>query len=361
VIANGVRIRPRVLALITTHQCTAACDHCCFACSPKITNRIPATRLRALIDEARVVKSLEQIAFSGGECFLLGDELDALIATAKAYGYQTSCITNGYWAVNRKAARVRMRQAAASGLTAIGLSTGQMHAGFVPVERIVHGAVAAFDAGLQVSIRIEHFRGTTFDWRWIVKHPEIMELSDKDRFRVFRSNWIPHADGRGQATLRHDASLGRFRKDRISGCEEILDVVSVTPALSLIACCGYPMESIPDLVLGSVEDRTLAEVLDGTPVDFLKVLIHVKGPEFMLKFVKRFVPEYRLPTHYVGICQTCLHMHRDPIAMRVLREHAHELEAEVWPEFRELQAARPPRPRPRAARQSRLVRVRAGR
>ena len=97
------------------------------------------------------------------------------------------------------------------------------------------------------------------------------------------------------------------------------------------------MESIPDLVLGSVEDRTLAEVLDGTPVDFLKVLIHVKGPEFMLKFVKRFVPEYRLPTHYVSICQTCLHMHRDPIAMRVLREHAHELEAEVWPEFRELQ------------------------
>jgi pyruvate-formate lyase-activating enzyme len=333
VIHTGVPINPRVLALITTHQCTAACDHCCFACTPKVTARIPRERLRSLIDEAAAVKSLKAIAFSGGECFLLGNELNELIASAVGHGYKTSCITNGYWAVNRKAARERMRSAAESGLQTIGFSTGQMHERFVPVERIVHGASAAFDLGLKVGITVEDFRGTTFDSRRLTQHVDIVRRRGK-RLSVTRRSWIPNAEDEGQAVLRHDAHRGRFRKNRISGCSQILDVISVTPSLNLIACCGYTMESIPDLVLGSVADRTLAEVLEGAPADLLKILIHVKGPEFMLQFVKRFVPDYKLPRSYVHQCQTCLHMHRDAVAMTVLREHAHELETEVMAEFR---------------------------
>jgi hypothetical protein len=325
-------VRPRALSLITTHQCTAACDHCCFACSPRVTKRIPPDRLRSLIDEARDVPSLKTVSFVGGECFLLGEELDDLMRAASGYGYQVACVTNGYWAVNRKAAVKRMERSAGAGLRTINLSTGEMHAKYVPPERIIHGAVAAYDLGMVVFITIERFVGTTFDWRAITHHPEIAQRRGQRLGISFRT-WIPNAEGKGDAVLRHGASESRFRKDRMGGCAEILQTITVTPDLVLVACSGYPLESIPDLHLGSVANRMIADVLESAPYDFLKILIHAAGPEFMLTLVKELVPEYDLPRQYAHPCQTCLHMHRDPVAMAVLREHADKLEPAVIAEL----------------------------
>jgi hypothetical protein len=259
---------------------------------------------------------------------LLGDELDELIGQATINGHATSCTTNGYWAVNEKAARERMQTAASAGLKLISLSTGEMHAKYVPVERIVNAAVAAADIGMEVAITIEGFLGTSFDWRAITEHPEI-KARRPDRLRISKRSWIPNAEGKGRAKLRHSSSRGRFRKSHISGCASILNMVSVNPDQMLIACCGYPMDSIPDLHLGSVAERTIAEVLEHSEDDLLKRMIHVLGPERLLLFVKRFVPDYKLPTNYAHQCQTCLHLHRDVVAMAVLREHLYELAGEL--------------------------------
>ena len=239
------------------------------------------------------------------------------------------CSTNGYWGVNRKAAVERIGRLKSAGLGAISFSTGQMHARFVPPERIVNAAVAAFDAGVkEVSVSIEDFEETTFDWRTITENPEIAERRKKGLV-VFMRSWIENAAGTGTATLRHRARQGRFRRDVISGCGTMLDTITVTPDLKLVSCCGYPIESVTDLHLGSVAERTLKEILDAAEDDLIKLWIHVAGPERMLMFVKKYLPNYRLPRHYVDICQTCVHMHRDPAVMQVLREHLHEVADDV--------------------------------
>lgn len=291
--------------------------------------RIPSERLRSLIVEAGALPSIRAVCFTGGECFTLGAELDALIALTAERGYEPRCVSNGYWAVTPTAAADRMGRARAAGLRTIHLSTGQMHAAFVPVERIVNAAVAAFDAGIRTSISIEEFKGTSFDWRAIVEHPEIVARSTDPRLDIFLRDWIPHAEGRGEATLAHTRKRSRFRAERKTGCDSILDILTVRPNLELSACCGYPIESMPELSLGSLANRTIAEVVAAADDDLIKFWLHVAGPERMLEFVKRYEPSYQLPTQYAHKCQSCVHLHRDPVAMRVLTERANEVAAEI--------------------------------
>jgi pyruvate-formate lyase-activating enzyme len=315
-----VYARPRILSLITTHRCTAACDHCCFGCSPKVTKAIPVARLHTLIDEAAELPSFEMVGFTGGECFLLGKHLDALVARATGHGLRTRVVTNGYWAVNPAAAQRRIETLRDAGLGEVHLSTGMFHQRFVPVERVLHAARASAEAGLFTSVWVEVCEGTTFDAAFV--REALDDLVRERRVLVGSQPWIANAEGRGEARLEHDPSLSRFLDGNKSGCPTILDVLSVTPDQTLIACCGYTMEAIPDLHLGSVADRTIGEVLANAPNELLKYWIHVEGPERILEFVRRFEPDYRLPVESPAMCQTCLHLHRDPVARRVLAEHA---------------------------------------
>lgn len=321
-------ISPRTLALITTHQCTAACDHCCFACTPRVTKRIPPQRLAELIDEAVEIPSLREIGFTGGECFLLGKELVERIAQVKALGKRAVCVTNGYWAVNRKAAQRVVDDVASAGLARMTISTGEMHSVYVPLERVINGAIAACDAGIDIEISLEDFRKTTFDWRAVCEHPEILRREKRSNFWIAARRWIPNAEGKGQADVRHHARYDRFRHRRPSRCTTVMDVLAVNPSLKLVACCGYPLESLEDLHLGSVADKTITQVLADAPTDPLKLWLHAMGPERMLLFAKRYLPDYPLPQS-PQICLTCVHLFRDPEVLRVLREHFHEVEEEV--------------------------------
>lgn len=319
--------RPRILSLITTHRCTAACDHCCFGCSPKATKAIPVARLHSLIDEAAAIPSFEMVGFTGGECFLLGKHLDALVARAHGYGLRTRVVSNGYWAVNPLAAQRRVASIREAGLDEAHFSTGMFHARFVPVERVLHAVRACAAAGLFTTLWIEECEGSTFDGGAV--REALADLVRERRIVIGAQPWIENAEGAGVARLEHDPSLSRFLEGNKSGCPSILDVLSVTPDQTLIACCGFTMESIPDLHLGSVADRTLGDVLANAPNELLKYWIHVEGPERILEFVRRFEPSYRLPAESPSMCQTCLHLHRDAVAQRVLREHADDIPAEA--------------------------------
>jgi Radical SAM superfamily len=321
-----VYARPRILSLVTTHRCTAACDHCCFGCSPKVAKAIPVPRLHELIDEAAAIPSFEMVGFTGGECFLLGKHLDALVARASGHGLRTRVVTNGYWAISPDAALRRVERLRTAGLNEVHLSTGMFHQRFVAVERVLFAARAAAEAGLWTTVWVEECKGATFDAAFV--REALDDLVRERRAYVGTQPWIENAEGIGEARLEHDPSRSRFLDENKTGCPSILDVLSVTPDQHLVACCGYTMESIPELHLGSVADRSIADVLGNAANELLKYWIHVEGPERILEFVRRYEPGYRLPAESPSMCQTCLHLHRDPVAKRVLAEHAGDIPAE---------------------------------
>lgn len=318
--------RPHTLSLITTHQCTAACEHCCFHCTPKIKKAIPSTRLHALIDEARGVPSIRIVVFTGGECFLLRHELDRLISRASGYGFSTRCVTNCYWASSEKVAELRISELIHAGLKELNLSTGTFHSKYVPVARVVYAARASVRAGIVTLINVEVFPGDEFNVAEITCDSELAAYLRNGRLVLQRNVWIENG---GKTQLPVSRTFSRFDDLRISGCKTVLGVVSVTPDQKLMACCGLHMEKIEELQLGSVAHQTLADALAGAPDDLLKIWIHVAGPERVLNFVKLHQPDYALPLDSPHPCETCLHLYRDPIANDVIRNHYKEIETPI--------------------------------
>src|SRR5437899_7114277 len=74
---------PTHLTILPTYRCTAACAQCCFESNPHVQGRIPIERILDYIDQAAGdFPSLRLVVFSGGECFLLRQDLDAAIERA---------------------------------------------------------------------------------------------------------------------------------------------------------------------------------------------------------------------------------------------------------------------------------------
>jgi len=326
--------RPRHLSILTTRRCTAACDHCCVGASPRATQAIPVERIHGLIDEAQRVPSIELIGFTGGECFLLGRSLDELVGHATSKGFRTRAITNGYWAVNAPAAHGRVASLRENGLCEMMLSTGSFHEKFVPMSRVLTAARAAADVGITTRVSVETCDQSTFDEARLLE--ELADLIAACRVFIGRDPWTPDPGGRGTAELTHERTLAEQPMRADTRCEQILNVVSVTPSQELVACCGQPQEELPRLRLGSVAERTLDDVLESTPPELLKMWLHVAGPMSIARFVRRYLPEFELPRS-ATICEACVALQRDERAMRVVAEHAAEVVHSVAAEFTKLQ------------------------
>lgn len=319
-------IRPHTLCLITTHQCTAACDDCCFSCAPHVTRRIPTERLASLIDEASELSSIRRIVFTGGECFLLGDELDSLIARARGHGLGTGCVTNGYWAVSRPIAERRISRLVQAGLEEIRFSTGSFHSRYVPVERVGIGACASARAGLKTRISVENLNQQEFDVSSLVREPEMERFISRRQIKINHGVWVPDGAPGGPAQGSDHSPFARIRK---RGCSTILQSLAVTPDETLAACCGLPLEKIPALHLGSIQNVALGKRIAEAPDDFLKIWIRVEGPERILEFVKRHASDYQLPLTAAHPCETCLHLYQDETARQIIRDCYKEVERRI--------------------------------
>jgi Radical SAM superfamily len=317
---------PLALALVTTRRCTAACDHCCFGCSPRAQDAIPIPRLHALIDEAVRVPSIRQIGFTGGECFLLRRHLVDLVARAHRHGFATRAISNGYWAVGEAAARDRLLPLRAAGLDQLMLSTGSFHQRFVPVERVEIAARTAALLGIGTRIAVEACDQSTFDAAGL--RASLAELVHDGRVSIGEEPWIPDAGGRGTTELSHATASPEQAARALGPCTQVLNVLTVTPRMELTACCGFPNEELPQLAIGSVAERPLDVVLRESRTMLLPMWLRCDGPSGIAEFVARHDADYHVP-RFASICHACVSIQRDPRVNAVIVRHAAEIVAHV--------------------------------
>ncbi len=326
--------RPRTLSVVTTLQCTAACDHCCFSCTPKMTKRIPRERITQSIDDVATIPSMRHVVFTGGECFLLGNELLEHIAHAASFGFLVRCVSNGYWAVNEKGARQRLEPLVAAGLRSLVVSTGGMHARFVPIDRVRMATRVAAELGCSVTVTLETFVGSDIDRGTLMQDAAFAAMVDAGKIVIDESPWVPETGGNGTAELSHLQAELRFRDESAATrCGSILDTISITPNMNVNACCGFPMEHFEELRLGSLDDGGLLEVINASADDFLRVWIHVDGPERILRFVQRHDPGFELPLDAAHICSSCAYLLGSKRAMEIIGRHYHEIEDRVVDEY----------------------------
>lgn len=319
-------VQPFTLTLLPTYRCSAACRECCFESNPRIRHRVPQERLLQYIADAAALGSVRQICISGGEPFVLGSDLDQLVAKASALGLLTRVVTNGYWATSSDVARARLRRLLGAGLTEINFSTGDDHAEWVPVERVVHGLAVAFEAGLGVALMIEQRAARRVDLdavrRAAAAVPAVLQALDAGRIHVVQSPWMPF---RGEHVRQNDdAYANKANVNRRAPCRSIFTTLVVTPEERLGMCCGLTREGIPDLHAGSLRDSSMDALVARSANDFLKMWLFVEGPERILAWAAAKNPNIAWEGMYAHNCDACRRLYTDPVVVETIAAHYEE-------------------------------------
>ncbi len=335
---SGGRFDPRVhgpshLTILPTYRCTAACAQCCFESDPHVQGRIPIERILDYIDQAaRDFPTLKLVVFSGGECFLLREDLDTAIARAASRGLATRCVTNGYWATSKRAARLRVAPLYEAGLSELNFSTGDDHQKFVPFERIVFGATTAAEFGIRTLIVVEGRKEARFTTREALSNPALAEFFQSNAARggleLLNNIWIPFQD-EAPITQADEIYRTRERLERFQGCDNVLENMVITPHERLASCCGLTFEHIPEMKLGDARTRSLRELYDGQLEDFIKIWLRVEGPEKIFHFATQKDPGLAFPDGATHPCQTCAGLFLNPRIREVLRANYLEKVPEV--------------------------------
>ena len=173
-------IHPSIVTILGSYRCTAECKHCCFNSNPRIKERLSLDEILAFIESAAKYRQLQMVVFSGGECFLLGDDLNAAIRFSKSKGLRTRCVTNGYWAKSLDGGRDRLKQLKEDGLDEVNISTGDFHQQHVKANTIVNAACLSVEVGIENTLIVVEMRKgrTSFKAQLLNDEPRLAKLQD---------------------------------------------------------------------------------------------------------------------------------------------------------------------------------------
>ena len=292
--------------------------------------------------------TVQLLVLSGGEPFLLGNDLDVVVARAKMYSLRTRIVTNGYWAKSYQLASDRLARLFKAGLTELNLSTGDFHAEFVPLERVAYGARAAIDQGMSVVVMVERFSNRHLLAEDLKNHPLIREaLSDEQRsekLNIVESPWMERGatqqgiSGRsveaGQSVVQEPEVL--VNTETLAsrrGCTSVLNTLTITPYERIGACCGLPREEIPELDVGSAREQGLANCYEAGRNDFMKVWLAVEGPEQILAWAAEHDKTIEWENRYGHQCEACRAVYKDPKVAAVIKLHYKEKVPDILLQF----------------------------
>ena len=278
-------IKPQTLSLLTTYQCTAACRNCCFKCNPHIKKRLSLKQMENYVDECMIHygDSLKVLVLTGGECFLLGNDLNLIIDYASRIGLSVRVVTNGYWAKSPEIAKEKLLELSKCGLKEVNFSTGDDHQEWVSYDNIVYGSIAALDLGLTCVINVESHDKSKFKSSLFYEDERLkkyVDINNKNRLMITNGVWIPFDNDNiisyNNLTINNNES---------KGCKSLFSSISINPYSNMLACCGLTSEYLPCMRLGSVQTHSIKDLYERQFKDFMKIWLFVDGPQKILKYI----------------------------------------------------------------------------
>lgn len=317
--ANDSVYKPQAITILATYKCTAMCQHCCFDCGPSITERLSISEMYDFIDQAAEYSSLKLVGFSGGECFLLGKDLDDAVNYAHKKGLRTRCVTNGYWAKSILSGRKRLERLIDAGLNELNISTGDFHQKYVPIDSVINAALLGVELGLEHTlIVVELQKNRMITANNIYSNPRIMELARKnqDSFNIIESPWMP-LDHNDSISQTDDRFLNRETLHSKRGCRSVLNTLVLSPSKKIGFCCGLSRELIAEL--NTNLDAPLSQILGEHSNDFIKIWLFVDGPEKILAWAASKDSNIHWENRYAHQCHACLAIFQDQKVRDVIR------------------------------------------
>ena len=299
-------ITPTEISFITTNQCTAACANCCFQCNPKNKDRISLAEMKQYVDDAiSSYSTVKLLVLTGGECFILGNDLNCIVKYATEKKLVVRVVTNGFWANTYEKAFEKLKKLVEDGLTEINFSTGDEHQEFVPFDNIINGIIASLELNLTVVVNIELSDNSSFNLNDLKNDVRLEKYKDrigKDLI-IMCGRWIPFF--KEQKKKRESNKNVVYVEENKNRCASLFRTISISPTDDVYACCGLPVKYISYLRLGTLKKYSLQYLYEYQFQDFIKIWLYTEGPKKILNFILNKRNEELIDTNKWHICQIC--------------------------------------------------------
>ena len=319
-------LHPNVVTILATYRCTAACTNCCMDSNPTLTERVSLDQIKCFIDEAFAIGSVRQVVFSGGECFLLGEDLDNAVSYASSLGFHTRCVTNGYWALSLDIGEKRIRRLKECGLNELNISTGDFHQQWVPQERVVNAALSGVRADLDHTLIVVEITKTRRVSRESLLSEERLKTLTTNtchsNFGIIESPWMPMVFSERIEQPDH-LFVNKDNLYERGPCDSIFNTIVLTPQANVGLCCGLPREKIPELN-HKWRKGHLADDLSEACSEFIKIWISVDGPEKILAWAASKNGDIVWENLYAHSCHACARVYTDKVVRDTILEHYNE-------------------------------------
>jgi hypothetical protein len=265
------------------------------------------------IDEVtKTFPSVKVLVITGGECFLLGNDLDNIIAYSTKKGLSSRVVTNAYWAGTPDIAKKRLHDLVDAGLTEINFSTGDDHQKFVRFENIVNAVVAAHELGIKaICINIETRPNAKCTLESVESDEILSPLIKEGAVICIAGAWMNFK--KSEETEQRPFYIPIPKKRR---CQNLYNSIVINPYHELLACCGLTVEYNKYLKVGNLQSYSIKDLYDYQFNDLFKFWLYVDGPEYIYEMLmkERGLPKKRM----IHECEYCMELVRDENNVKIV-------------------------------------------
>ena len=214
------------------------------------------------IDES-IGLGAEWISFTGGEPFLVFDELLELVKYTSAAGVLKEVVTNCSWADTNQNALYHLNQLKDAGLDALNLSVDDFHQDKISLDNVKN----CFDAAKRLGLKIVLMMTVKHDSK--INSETIRRILDDDAIQVIGEKFIHSPSalviessftplGRGSKIPITELDYGKWTTEGV--CKQVLTDIGVKPNGDILPCCSA-LALRDDAILGNIIKESLSEVI----------------------------------------------------------------------------------------------------
>jgi len=294
-----------VLKIHLTYQCSAACDHCRFRCTPSPGEAVDYDLATGCIRTLKRINGLDYVVLLGGEPGLFPQLTWRLASASRQLGIGVRVETNGSWAVSEKAAREFLAPLYRDQVH-VCFSLDALHERFIPPASVQQAIRVSDEMGGSYSFEVAYLNRKDRSHLLDVRTDEMVrqvEAGVGHPLKTYRGGIL--FNGRATERLAGAVSTGRGVPHEVcdavpwwpKGFLRTLDLIILDPQGNLSKGCG--------IYFGNVRRESLEAIVasyDAGKHPIFSVLL-TEGPLGLARQAEQL--GYRIKQDYADRCHPC--------------------------------------------------------
>lgn len=301
------------LAICMTDRCSAACDMCCFGCSPQGKRTLGNDLMMDVIRQASEIEGITAVGFTGGDPFMVYDQLLACSAYAKSLGLRITVNTNGFWGKNERKAREMVRELKEAGVEEFSFSADRYHQAFVPIEDLRTAMRVGKEAGIRLDLSIMETEGSD----------DVIVMTERLRPEIYNATVTNHPMlpvGKALEKIEEGQFI-RYFESREARCP-FVGMVHLNFDGHYYLCCSQFCRDIPRINLGHAGEVRLKDLeRKVTSDDYLYVMLR-KGLAWFVELAHDL--GFVIPDYLCSPCHCCYYVFNNAELLEKIKDQVEE-------------------------------------